>query len=61
MLCDDCIPYYDVDRVWLVVSVRHRGDCQGCREYKMCNSIPQLAGKKPNYREKPYGVTVDKK
>jgi hypothetical protein len=61
LVCDECAPHYDIDRIWLMVSAKQRGDCQGCGDYKLVNYIPQMVGKKPNYREKPYGVTVDKK
>ena len=60
LVCDECVPYYDINRIWLVVTVKYKGDCQGCNEYKMVNFIPQLVGKLPNHREKPYGVTMYK-
>ncbi len=60
LICDECAPYYDIDRVWLVISIKYRGDCQGCNKYTMVNSIPQLVGKLPNYSEKPYCVTIEK-
>jgi len=60
LVCDECAPHYDIDRIWLLVSAKQVGDCQGCREYKQVNYIPQMVGKTPNHREKPYGVTVDK-
>ena len=60
-LCEECIPHYDVDRVWILVAVREHGECIGCHTHKECLSFPKRAGKSPNHRDKPYGVTIDRK
>lgn len=57
LICEECIPYYDIDRVWITVAMKSFGECIGCHEDKTCHSVPQMLGKMPNYKEDPYGLT----